>query len=131
MTPYILAVLGLWLAQTFFAASFKTVLASDASGAVQDHMRGKDQTVELSVHGARAHRAQQNLLESLVLFLPLALLLEIQGETTGLALQGAAVFTIARFVYAPAYHLAVFGLRTLTWTVGFLGLGMMVVALLT
>ncbi len=131
MTLYILAALGLWLAQTFFAASFKTVLAPDASAAVQDHLRGKDQSVELSVQGARAQRAQQNLLESLLVFLPLALLLEIQGETSGIGAQGAGLFVVARALYAPAYHLAVFGLRTATWTLALVGLGMMAVALIS
>lgn len=130
MTPYILAALGLWLAQTFFAASFKTVLAPDVADAVQDHMRGKDRSVELSVQGARAQRAQQNLLESLVVFLPLALLLEVQGHTTGLGVQGAAVFVAGRLLYAPAYHLAIYGLRTTTWSVAGAGLAMMVAALL-
>jgi len=130
VTPYILAALGLWLVQTFYAASFKTVLAADPGGAVQDHMRGKDRPVTLSVHGARAARAQQNLLESMLVFLPLALLHEAAGEPAALATQGALVFVIARVLYVPAYQIAVFGLRTLTWTVGLVGLGMMAAPLL-
>ena len=130
MTPWILAGLGLWLAQTFYAASFKTVLAADPDDAIQDHFRGKDQSVALSVHGARAQRAQQNLLESMLVFLPLALLLEFKGITEGLAMQGAIVFLAGRMLYVPAYHLALPGLRTLTWTVAVAGLGMMTYMLL-
>ena len=130
MTPWILAVLGLWFAQVFFAASFRTVLAPEPSAATADHMRGKDRPVVVSLQGARAERAKQNLLESLPVFLGLALLLEMQGQADGLATQGAMVFFVGRLLYAPAYHMAIFGLRTAMWTVGLLGLGMMTVALL-
>lgn len=130
MTPYILAALALWLFQTFLAASFKTVFTDDAPAAMMDHMRGKDKPAHLSVHGARAQRAHQNLLESLVVFLPLALLLEIQGDSDGLGAQGALAFVAARAAYIPAYHLAVFGLRSTAWTIGLLGLCAMAYAAL-
>lgn len=131
MTIYILAALGIWLTQTFLAASFKTVFAAEPTAAVQDHMRGKDRAVELSIQGGRAQRAQQNLLESLVVFLPLALLLEAQGKTSGLATQGALMFVVGRILYVPAYHFAIFGVRTAMWTVAGLGLAMMAYAALT
>lgn len=128
MTVWILAVLALWFAQVFYAASFKTVLADDPAAAMQDHVRGKDQPVTLSVHGARAQRAKQNLAESLPAFLALALLLEHQGVQDGLGVQGAVVFLVSRVLFVPAYHVAVPGLRSLMWTGGAVGLGMMVAA---
>ncbi|MEN0066667.1 MAG: MAPEG family protein [Myxococcota bacterium] len=130
MTIYIIAALALWLAQTFYAASYKTVFAPDAMSAVQDHMKGKDDAVALSLHGARAQRAHQNLLESMLVFLPLALLLEMRGDVPALGTQGALLFLVGRALYVPAYHFAFYGLRTTVWTVSLVGLCMMVYALL-
>ncbi len=124
MVPYLLAALGLWFAQVFFAASFKTVLTDEPNAAMLDHMRGKDSTPELSTMGARASRAQNNLLESLIPFLALAILLEIKGAPE-LGITGAGVFLVGRALYVPAYLLAVLGLRTAMWTIGFVGLAMM------
>lgn len=124
MTPWILAVLALWLAQIFFAASFKTVLSDDANAAAMDHMRAKDNAPELSVMGGRATRAQSNMMESLVIFLALALLAEIKGAPDQ-AVTGAMIFFIGRALYVPAYMVGIFGVRTLMWSIGFVGLGMM------
>lgn len=132
MTTWILAVLGLWLAQAFFAAAFKTVLAPEPADAVADHLRGKDRAVQPSVLGGRAARAQANLSESLPVFLALALLFEMQeAPPPELATQGAIVFVVARVLYLPAYLAAVYGLRTLTWMGGLVGLGMMAYALVS
>ena len=130
MTLPLLAALMLWFGQVFFASSFRTYLAPNPKETLQDHMRGKDEIPEPSMLGKRAARAQNNYLESLVVFLPLALLHEIQGTTHGLAVQGAWLFVVARAVYVPAYLVAVFGLRTTVWTAAFVGLGMMVYPLL-
>ena len=130
MTLWILAGLALWFAQVFYAASFKTVLAEGATAAVQDHMRGKDQAVAVTIHGGRAQRGVQNLQESMLAFLPLALLLHMEGYTEGLGVQGAILFLVARVMYVPAYHMAVFGVRTAAWFAGFAGLCMMAAALL-
>lgn len=124
MTPWILAVLGLWFAQVFFAAGFKTVLSSDPRGATIEHMRGKDRVVELSRMGGRATRARDNLQESLPIFLALALLLEMKGAPE-LGVTGAITFLVGRVLYVPAYLVAVLGLRTAMWAVGLAGLGMM------
>lgn len=129
MTPWILAVLGLWLGQVFLAASFKTMLAPDPQAATADHLRGKDAAPEPSKVGGRAQRAKDNLQESLPIFLAVALLLEFQGDAGLLAQAGAATFLVARVLYVPAYLSAVFGLRSAVWTVGLVGLGIMVAAL--
>ncbi len=128
MTPWILAVLALWVAQVFLAAGFKTVLAPDPQAAVHDHLRGKDRAPEPSIIGGRAARAQQNLAEALPVFLGLALLLEARGNPPVLAGQGAAVFLVARVLYVPAYLSGIVGLRSLVWAAAGVGLAMMVAA---
>lgn len=125
MTTWILAVLALWFAQVFFAAGFRTVLSDDPSTAIADHMRGKDDAPEPNKLGGRAARAQDNLAESLPIFLALALLHEIHGTQDGLAGQGAALFFFARVAYVPAYLSAIPGLRTVMWAAATAGLGMM------
>ncbi len=129
MVIWILAVLALYMVQVFVPTMFRTVLAPDAVAATTDHMRGKDNAPKLTVMGGRAQRALDNLKETLPVFLGVALLLQIQGTTDGLAQTGAMVFLIARVLYMPAYIVAIFGLRTATWTVGWVGIGMMVFAL--
>jgi len=114
MIPWILAVLALWVVQTFLAASFNTVLAPNRAEATLDHMKGKDATPEPTVLGGRADRARNNMLEALPVFLGIALLLQIEGQTGTLAQAGAAVFL---------------GVRSLVWGVGWIGLLMMIGAL--
>ncbi|MGK0348605.1 MAG: putative MAPEG superfamily protein [Myxococcota bacterium] len=129
MVILILAVLGMYMAQVFVPASFRTALAPDATTATADHLRGKDNAPELSVMGARAQRAVDNLKETLPVFLTVAVLLQIQGTTGGLAQSGAIVFLIARVLYMPAYMLAITGLRTTVWSIGWVGIFLMVLAL--
>ena len=81
---------------------------------------------------ARAKRAQGHFAESLPVFLGLALLhVALGGETPSLATQGAAVFFAARALYIPAYLVAVPMVRSLVWSGGLVGLGMMAAPLIT
>lgn len=129
MVIWILAVLVMYMVQVFAAAVFKTALAKDRVAATADHMRGKDNAPEPSVMGKRAQRALDNLKETLPVFLAVALLLQIQGTTGSLAVSGAVVFLVARALYMPAYMVAIPGLRSAVWAVGWVGIGMMVWAL--
>jgi len=129
MTTWILAVVGLYLAQVFFAASFGVVLTDDPAATTADHMRGKDLKPEKSIIGGRAQRALDNLKESMPIFLAIALLLHINGTNDGMAQTGAIVFLVGRTLYVPAYLLAVYGLRTLMWSTGLVGMGLMASAL--
>ena len=129
MIPWILAVLALWVVQTFLAASFNTVFAPEPSAATLDHMKGKDHKPEPTKLGGRAERARNNMLEALPVFLAIALLLQIQGDASTLAQAGAAVFLGARILYIPAYLVAIMGVRTLVWAGGWVGLGLMIAAL--
>ncbi len=70
------------------------------------------------------------MFEALPVFLPLALLAEITGATTGWTLTGAMVFFFARLAYVPAYGSGVALLRSASWGVGHAGLVMMVIGLL-
>jgi len=88
----------------------------------------RDTLAEPSNIVGRAKRMNQNMLEALAMFAPLALL-AIHTDTAGATL-GAAVFFWARVAYAPLYILGVPWLRTLAWLAGVAGIIMMILKLL-
>ncbi len=122
MVYLILAVLALYVVQTFLPSA----IMSRAKGPEVMRYAGgpRDEPLELTVHAGRAARALQNMNEALFVFLPLALLSVASGPG-GLATWGAGVFLLARVAYVPAYIAAVGLTRSIVWTVGHAGLGMM------
>ena len=60
---------------------------------------------------------------------PEHLALHLPGAEGAAAARGAMIFAVARAVYLPLYLAAVPWLRSLSWTVGFVGLAMMALAL--
>ncbi len=131
MIPYLLAALAIWFVQTLIPSSVRYM--SGGTGALapnlKDALSGRDAPPAMPVMGARALRAQNNLLEALVVFIPVALLLEMQGQTGGWAVRGATVFLGARLLYVPAYMSGIPGVRSAIWATGHLGLAMMVLSL--
>ena len=125
MTGWILAALGLWSVQLFLPALFR---ARDGGAGQKAFLTGnRDRAPEAPVMTGRMMRAQANMLEAMVIFLPLALLAVIQDVD---ARAGAAVFVLARLAYVPAYGIGIPLLRSGIWTVALIGLGMMVWSLL-
>jgi len=81
------------------------------------------------VHG-RAQRAHRNYQENLAPFLGLGVLaLIVPDADTAQAVLGAQVFVLARIAYLPSYLAAVPVLRSGLYTVSFVGLVMMGLAL--
>ncbi len=123
MVYLILAVLALYVMQTFLPSA----IMSRAKGPEVMHYAGgpRDEPLELTIPAARAARALQNMSEALFVFLPLALL-AVMFELDGLAVWGAAIFLLARIAYVPAYITAIGLTRSIVWTIGHVGLGMMI-----
>ncbi len=128
MTGWILAVLGLFVVQTLLPniaraasgdAAQRAWLGGNRDGAPPPH----------TLMSGRMERALHNMFEALVVFLPLALL-AVVTQTGGWATTGAAVFCLARVAYVPAYGSGIAPLRSLVWTIGHIGLGLMVYGLL-
>lgn len=88
----------------------------------------RDNMAEPTQAVARARRANQNMLEALGMFAPVALL-AIHLDAAS-ATMGAAVFFWARMAFMPLYLLGVPWLRTLVWFVGVAGILMMILKLL-
>ena len=129
MLYILLATLLLYVFQTYLPA----MIMSRAMGrAALIHAGGpRDEALPLTVNAARAKRALANMNEAMVVFLPLALLSVHFGLNSGLAWAGAAFFLAARIAYIPAYITAIGLTRSVVWTLGHVGLGMMVVAILS
>ena len=78
----------------------------------------------------RFAEATPDMTEAILVFLPLALLAVHYDLTNGLALWGAITFFLARVLYIPAYITAVSLTRSVVWTIGHIGLGMMAFAVI-
>lgn len=134
MVTWILAVLALFVVQTFLPNSFRflRVEANARTRELVSALGPRDRMPPLGPWGERALRAQVNLQEALPVFLTLALLhVAAPTDSPGLAEAGAAVFFGARVLYVPSYVLGVFGVRSLLWIVGWLGLAMMIAPLVS
>ncbi len=126
MLTWILLGLGVHFAGVFLPS---TILLPRIG--VSAYAGSRDNDPEPLVTQARASRAVRNLQESLPAFLTLGVLALILPDTDmASALLGAQLFVVARAVYLPLYVFAVPYARSLVWTVGFVGLVMMALALL-
>ena len=88
----------------------------------------RDTLAEPNVLVGRTKRANQNMLEALGMFVPLALV--SLHTSTFEATLGAVVFFWSRVAFVPLYLFGVPWLRTLVWFAGVAGLLMMIFKLL-
>ena len=128
MTNWILATLGLYFIQTMIAPVIQ--YTSGGRATLMIAMTGRDNPPEMSAVTARIDRATHNMVEALLVFIPLSLLAIILGVADGQAATGAMIFFFARVVYIPAYASGIAGVRTSVWTVGTIGLIMILLAVL-
>lgn len=89
-------------------------------------MGNRDATLEVRPLSMRADRAASNTKENFILFVALALVAHLSGTQSSLVEQGASLFFLARVVYLPVYYIGIPYVRTLVWTVGLVGLVMMI-----
>ena len=90
----------------------------------------REKMAELKGWAGRAQRAHRNMLENMVLFVPLVLIAVVAGKTNATTLMGAQIFVLARLVYALVYFAGVPWLRTGVWLVSVVGLVMIALQLL-
>jgi uncharacterized MAPEG superfamily protein len=129
MLDWLLAVLGLFVLQTFVPPALRYFGGGRVIAALRIAAGPRDQQPPMPIVGERATRALANMHEALPVFLALALLHMLAPSDTALASRGAAVFFFARLVYVPAYMSGVIGLRSALWVVSWVGLAMMIAAL--
>jgi uncharacterized MAPEG superfamily protein len=70
----------------------------------------------------RAHRAHHNMLENLVLFAAVVLVAHAAGRENAMTAVGAQLFLWVRLAFAVVYLVGIPYLRTLAWTVAFVGI---------
>lgn len=124
LTSIMLLVLALYLLQIFLQETSR--FGFDLRGILGNRDAPPDETLI----AGRLDRAKNNMLESLPVFLALALLAMIKGRETGVITQAALVFLVARAAYVPAYVSGIPGLRSAIWLVGVAGLVVMAFSLI-
>lgn len=112
LTTIIFLVLVLFVVQIFLQETSR--FGFDFSGIVGN----RDDPPEMSVIAARLDRAKNNMLESLPIFLGLALLALFKGGDTREITTAAMIFLFARVAYVPAYVSGIPLLRSIIWLVG-------------
>ena len=80
---------------------------------------------------ARLLRAQNNLFETLPIFIGAVLIAHIAGADAGLTVLGAQLYLGSRILYLPLYAFGVPYLRSLVWMVGLVGVGAILYAILS
>ncbi len=90
----------------------------------------RDGLPEPSVFAKRARRLQDNMIENMVLFIPLVLAAQAAGVSTAQTALGAEIFVIARVLHAVIYLAGIPWLRPVAWAGGVVGMGMILLALL-
>jgi len=79
---------------------------------------------------ARAKRANQNMIEALLMFAPLMLAAIALDRTNEMTALGGWLFVIGRAVYAPLYWFGVPVLRTLAWVAALAGIVLILLQIL-
>ena len=96
-------------------------IASNLENKPADLAGARDGIVETSVFVGRARRANQNMVEALLLFVPLVLVAAHLDRLNEMTQLGAGLFLGGRIAYAPLYWFGVPWLRTLAWLAAVIG----------
>ncbi|MEL6567538.1 MAG: MAPEG family protein [Pseudomonadota bacterium] len=116
MYDYLVAAVLLYLVMIFFQAVSGAMHHGLVLLGPRDKLAKDD-----SVLMGRAKRASANMLENMVLFIPLVVVAVETGHQTATAEFGAGLFLGARIIYAPAYWFAIPLLRPAAWLTGMVG----------
>ncbi len=127
MLTYIYAAMIIFIVQLF--SGTLTRFGPLGTSSLGEGLRGRDELAAPSPVNGRLERAKNNMIEALLIFMPLAILHQVSGDAPDQAMTGALVFVIARIVYIPAYASGILGIRTLVWGAGHIGLLMMALSL--
>ena len=127
---YLLSAVGLYL----FMIVMQAVAAVGSRKASMSELVGPRDALPpegLSPFHSRARRAQANMTEGMVMFVPLVLTVAVLDAFSPLTAMGAALFFYGRLAFAPLYWFGVPWLRTMAWAVSILGILLIFWELLT
>jgi uncharacterized MAPEG superfamily protein len=118
------AILG--IVQLLAAAHFSTLQRG-----VKWNLSPRDQkTPELTGVAGRLDRAFKNFMETFPFFIAAILMVQITQMQSTSSMIGAHLYFWARLVYVPLYAAGIPGVRTLIWLISFVGLIMVLAALI-
>lgn len=89
----------------------------------------RDEPVVLTGMAGRLERAFANFRETFPLFAAAVLVTYLSGRIGYLTAHGALIYVAARALYLPLYAFGVPVARTLVWLVSFIGIGMVLAAM--
>ncbi|MDP3895633.1 MAG: MAPEG family protein [Mesorhizobium sp.] len=121
------------LAWTLVLAIFQVLLAAQARGrrnGIGYSAGSRDTPPEEDIVAGRLRRAQANLFETLPLFAAAVLIAHVADREGALTLWGAWLFLAGRVLYVPFYALGISYARSAVWTVAFVGLCLVLAAIL-
>ena len=127
--------IGLMMAAWTLVLAFAQILLFDIARTSQYGLKWNTgprdgEMPPLSDRAQRLKRAQDNLFETLPLFLGAVLIAHVAGKENETTALGAQIYFWARVAYVPLYAWGVPYLRSVAWAVGVIGLGMVAQAIL-
>lgn len=129
MTP-LLTILA-WTLVLAFVQILLFDIARTGQYGLKWNMGARDEAMPpLSPMAERLRRAQDNLYETLPLFIAAVLIAVAAGKENTTTILGAQIYLIGRVIYVPLYAYGVKNIRSLVWIGSTIGLGMIVVSLL-
>ena len=127
--------IGLMMAAWTLVLAFVQILLFDMARTSQYGMKWNTgprdgEMPPLSPRAERLKRAQDNLFETLPLFLGAVLIAHVAGKENETTALGAQIYFWARVAYVPLYAWGVRHVRSLAWLISIVGLGMVAQAIL-
>ncbi len=95
---------------------------SDKEHGIKHGASARDNTVDKGLFLQRAKRANANMVEGLLMFVPLVLVAALTARFNAMTAIGAALFFWGRLAYAPLYWFGVPWLRSAAWFVSLIGI---------
>lgn len=90
----------------------------------------RDGMVDQTARTQRAKRANQNMIEAMVMFAPLMVAVILTDRANDMTALGGWLFVAGRALYAPLYWFGVPVLRTFAWLAGVIGVVLILLQIL-
>jgi len=110
-----------WSVAILFVLISVQAMAGITNNGLKWGFGARDTAKDDTVFQARAKRTVANHIESMMLFVPLALVANAAGISGALITKGAWLYIIARTLYPLTYWTGLLYARTLVWVVGVAG----------
>jgi uncharacterized MAPEG superfamily protein len=127
---YLLSAVGLYFVMIVMQALSATFSKKATVGELLGARDDMPATGLTPLH-ARTKRAQANMTEGMMIFIPLIFAALYLNDLSSKTALGAAMFFYGRLAFAPLYYFGVPVVRTLAWAVSIIGLILIFVELLT